>query len=259
MIVRQSDAHAWAEALIDGQWQRFDPTAAVAPSRIELGLGGALRAGEPLPLLARLDGTWLTGVQPCVGCVQLRLAAQRHRLQLRPPALVVARMEARPARAVAGRGPRRRCSSPAWSGARRRLAHVEAPPPGARAGAVGRPQSPARARRPAAASARRTARLSPRARRRAGRSSRSPSRRSATRSRSCATARSTDRARARPRWSRDACERGASRCCRRRRRCARATPSGLLEERVLACSRGARAARAASRAPRSGSAARARA
>ena len=37
MIVRQSDAHAWAEAIIDGQWQRFDPTAAVAPSRIEIG------------------------------------------------------------------------------------------------------------------------------------------------------------------------------------------------------------------------------
>ena len=55
MIVRQSDAHAWAEALIDGRWQRFDPTAAVSPSRIEIGLGGALPAGERVPLLARLD------------------------------------------------------------------------------------------------------------------------------------------------------------------------------------------------------------
>lgn len=63
MIVRQSDAHAWAEALIDGRWQRFDPTAAVAPSRIEMGLGGALPLGEPVPFLARLDSTWLTGVQ----------------------------------------------------------------------------------------------------------------------------------------------------------------------------------------------------
>lgn len=63
MIVRQSDAHAWAEALLDGRWTRFDPTAAVAPSRVEIGLGGALRAGEPLPFLARLDGTWLTKVQ----------------------------------------------------------------------------------------------------------------------------------------------------------------------------------------------------
>lgn len=30
LIVRQSDAHAWVEALIDGQWKRFDPTPAVA-------------------------------------------------------------------------------------------------------------------------------------------------------------------------------------------------------------------------------------
>jgi hypothetical protein len=63
MIVRQSDAHAWAEALIDGQWRRFDPTAAVAPSRIQLGLGGSLAAGERIPLLARLDDTFLKSLQ----------------------------------------------------------------------------------------------------------------------------------------------------------------------------------------------------
>jgi protein-glutamine gamma-glutamyltransferase len=59
MIVRDSDAHAWTEALLDGVWQRFDPTAAVAPSRIESGLGAALPQGEPVPYLARLDMTWL--------------------------------------------------------------------------------------------------------------------------------------------------------------------------------------------------------
>jgi transglutaminase-like putative cysteine protease len=58
MIVRQSDAHAWAEALIDGVWRRFDPTAAVAPARIEVGLG-SLPANERVPLLARLDDSWL--------------------------------------------------------------------------------------------------------------------------------------------------------------------------------------------------------
>jgi len=63
MIVRQSDAHAWAEAIIDGEWRRFDPTAAVSPSRIELGLGGAMPAGERVPLLARLDGGWIKGAQ----------------------------------------------------------------------------------------------------------------------------------------------------------------------------------------------------
>jgi transglutaminase-like putative cysteine protease len=59
MIVRQSDAHAWAEALLDGKWQRVDPTAAVAPSRIERGIGAALPAGERVPYLARVDMTWL--------------------------------------------------------------------------------------------------------------------------------------------------------------------------------------------------------
>ncbi|MFO1314147.1 MAG: DUF3488 and transglutaminase-like domain-containing protein [Burkholderiales bacterium] len=63
LIVRQSDAHAWAEALVGGEWRRFDPTAAVAPSRIEIGLGGALPAGEPVPFLARLDVTWIKSVQ----------------------------------------------------------------------------------------------------------------------------------------------------------------------------------------------------
>ena len=63
MIVRDSDAHAWAEALIAGTWQRFDPTAAVAPSRVERGLGAALPQGEPVPYLARLDMTWLKSLR----------------------------------------------------------------------------------------------------------------------------------------------------------------------------------------------------
>ncbi|HEY5643013.1 MAG TPA: DUF3488 and transglutaminase-like domain-containing protein [Woeseiaceae bacterium] len=38
LIVRQSDAHAWTEVWLDGLgWYRLDPTAAVAPERIELG------------------------------------------------------------------------------------------------------------------------------------------------------------------------------------------------------------------------------
>lgn len=55
MIVRQSDAHAWAEAYIDGSWHRFDPTAAVAPQRVEQGVGEALR-GERAELLNQLPG-----------------------------------------------------------------------------------------------------------------------------------------------------------------------------------------------------------
>ena len=47
VLVRQSDAHAWAEVWLQGEgWQRIDPTAAVAPSRIELDLSQALSANE---------------------------------------------------------------------------------------------------------------------------------------------------------------------------------------------------------------------
>ncbi len=43
MLVRQSDAHAWAEVWLPGVgWTRIDPTAAVAPSRVESGSLGAL-------------------------------------------------------------------------------------------------------------------------------------------------------------------------------------------------------------------------
>lgn len=41
-IVRQSDAHAWTEVWLDGYWQRYDPTAAVAPQRVDAGMAAAL-------------------------------------------------------------------------------------------------------------------------------------------------------------------------------------------------------------------------
>lgn len=60
LTVRQSDAHAWAEIWLAGEgWVRFDPTAAVAPSRIEQGIVAALPAGEPLPLIVQFDADWL--------------------------------------------------------------------------------------------------------------------------------------------------------------------------------------------------------
>ena len=63
-IVRQSDAHAWAEVWLAGQgWVRVDPTAAVAPERVELGLGAALPASEPVPGLARRTGALLQTLQ----------------------------------------------------------------------------------------------------------------------------------------------------------------------------------------------------
>jgi protein-glutamine gamma-glutamyltransferase len=47
LIVRQSDAHAWTEVwLPERGWVRVDPTAAVAPERIESGMFGALVDGS---------------------------------------------------------------------------------------------------------------------------------------------------------------------------------------------------------------------
>ncbi len=60
LTVRQSDAHAWAEIwLAEKGWIRVDPTAAVAPSRIEQGIEAALPASDPLPALLRIDTDWL--------------------------------------------------------------------------------------------------------------------------------------------------------------------------------------------------------
>lgn len=36
--IRYSDAHAWSEVWLDGQWQRVDPTAAINPARIDYGM-----------------------------------------------------------------------------------------------------------------------------------------------------------------------------------------------------------------------------
>ena len=64
LVVRQSDAHAWAEVwLAERGWVRVDPTAAVSPDRVEQGIAAALPAAE-LPLaLARLDIAWLQRMQ----------------------------------------------------------------------------------------------------------------------------------------------------------------------------------------------------
>ena len=67
MIVRQSEAHAWAEVWLSGQgWVRVDPTAAVSPARIQVGVAAAVPADDPLPvsvrgniqLLSRLHFAW---------------------------------------------------------------------------------------------------------------------------------------------------------------------------------------------------------
>ena len=62
VTVRQYDAHAWAEVWIEGRgWQRIDPTAAVAPERVEMSLADLFSnedgflSGNPLSLLRFRD------------------------------------------------------------------------------------------------------------------------------------------------------------------------------------------------------------
>ena len=59
LVVRQSDAHAWAEVWLAGRgWVRVDPTAAVSPSRIETGIADALPFEDALPALIQLRADW---------------------------------------------------------------------------------------------------------------------------------------------------------------------------------------------------------
>lgn len=56
LIVRQSDAHAWAEVWLGQEgWVRIDPTAAVAPERIEYGADALRRLFARGATLGRLD------------------------------------------------------------------------------------------------------------------------------------------------------------------------------------------------------------
>jgi transglutaminase-like putative cysteine protease len=59
-VLRQSDAHAWAEVWLQDQgWVRFDPTAAVAPGRIQNGLSASLPNNAALPFFARTQSALL--------------------------------------------------------------------------------------------------------------------------------------------------------------------------------------------------------
>ena len=59
-VIRQSDAHAWAEVWLEGRgWVRIDPTATSAPARIEENLAAAVPEGDPLPFLAGEGLEWL--------------------------------------------------------------------------------------------------------------------------------------------------------------------------------------------------------
>ncbi|MCK7500960.1 MAG: transglutaminase domain-containing protein [Comamonadaceae bacterium] len=81
LIVRQSDAHAWTEALIDGAWQRFDPTGAVSPLRIESGISRRCRTRSSCRCSRGLDSSLLKNAELDARRAQSRVAPQRRRLR----------------------------------------------------------------------------------------------------------------------------------------------------------------------------------
>ena len=61
-ILRQSDAHAWTEVWIEGRgWVRIDPTAAIAPQRVERGLADVASADESLASPWQRRSLWFSG------------------------------------------------------------------------------------------------------------------------------------------------------------------------------------------------------
>ncbi|NYE62279.1 transglutaminase-like putative cysteine protease [Duganella sp. 1224] len=75
LTVRQSDAHAWAEIWTSqAGWQRVDPTAAVAPERVQRNLARALPRNAPFGLAPLLDlpnqpGSWLAQLRFAYGAL----------------------------------------------------------------------------------------------------------------------------------------------------------------------------------------------
>ena len=63
-IVRQSDAHAWAEVWLENRgWIRIDPTAAISPERVQGGLSAAMPNSPELPFMARTHSAWLLKIR----------------------------------------------------------------------------------------------------------------------------------------------------------------------------------------------------
>lgn len=64
MTVRQSDAHAWSEVWLQGQgWVRVDPTAAVAPVRVDRRAGALARPGAGALQGLGAEGSWLRALR----------------------------------------------------------------------------------------------------------------------------------------------------------------------------------------------------
>jgi transglutaminase-like putative cysteine protease len=64
LIVRQAHAHAWSEVWMPGTgWRRVDPTAAVAPERVQRGLEASFAGSELLPSVLESDSPILWRVR----------------------------------------------------------------------------------------------------------------------------------------------------------------------------------------------------
>src|SRR6185437_5767641 len=63
LIVRQSDAHAWAEVWLEGSgWTRVDPTAVVEPERLNRGILDLLPNAVSAEARLVRSSSWLTGL-----------------------------------------------------------------------------------------------------------------------------------------------------------------------------------------------------
>ncbi|HTW38926.1 MAG TPA: DUF3488 and transglutaminase-like domain-containing protein [Steroidobacteraceae bacterium] len=64
LLVRQSDAHAWAEVWLAGRgWTRVDPTAVVAPERLTRGILDFLPNAASVPERLLLEIPWLASIR----------------------------------------------------------------------------------------------------------------------------------------------------------------------------------------------------
>ena len=81
VVVRQFDAHAWAEVWFQGEgWVRVDPTAAVAPERVQLGLEAALASEEGFLADSPISAYRLRGIS-AINWLRLRYDALAFRWQ----------------------------------------------------------------------------------------------------------------------------------------------------------------------------------
>jgi transglutaminase-like putative cysteine protease len=63
-LIRQSDAHAWAEVWLDGRgWTRVDPTAVVSPERLRRGIFDLIPSSLSAPGRLMRDTPWLADVR----------------------------------------------------------------------------------------------------------------------------------------------------------------------------------------------------